>query len=344
MLARGLKELGHEIDVVALNRLGHFASELERAGVPVRCLGKRFRFDPLTWWRLRQHLREQNPEIVHSFLFAANSYIRLPGVSPPDSLKVVSERCVDSWKSGWQVKIDRWLKKRMHAMTANSQPVADFYSNILKLNRDNIAVIPNGFEQSPPGDADLRTTLGLSADAQVIGFVGRLAPQKCLKDLMWAFQLIRQVNENVYLVLIGEGPDRDALAELATTFGCRNRVFFMGHRNDAANLTAQFDVFCLPSAFEGMSNSLMEAMAAGVASVVSDIDANLQLIEHETTGLTFPHSNGPDCARALRRLLDDNELRSRLGTAAAEKIRTDHSPATMIERHIELYRSINENK
>jgi glycosyltransferase involved in cell wall biosynthesis len=338
LLAKGLPRDEFTIHVIALNRGGPYAEELRAAGVSVEVLGKRFRFDPLTYLRLRNSLRAFKPDIVQSFLFAANSYVRLPGVAPAGCKVVVSERCVDSWKSGWQLAMDRRLIGRTNAMTANSASVASFYESV-GVPKDLITVIPNAMPGPPDNDTreQAREILGLRPEDRVVGFAGRLAPQKRLPDLIWGFQLLHQVVENARLVIIGDGPERDSLAAFASQLGCREKIVFTGHRADAWPLLTALDAFVLPSEFEGMSNSLMEAMSLGVPCVASDIAPNLELIAHEQTGLIFPLGKGPELTKALVRVLQTPELASRLGTAGRHLIETQHSVDQMVDRHRMLY-------
>ncbi|MEJ7591971.1 MAG: glycosyltransferase [Planctomycetaceae bacterium] len=218
LLATSLPRETYSVRVIALQRGGPFLKTLTDVGIDVRVLGKRFRLDPLTWYRLRQELRSFQPDVVQSFLFAANSYVRLPGVTPSASKIVVSERCVDTWKSDWQLSLDRRQIRRTDAMTANSNSVANFYAGI-GVPRDLITVIPNALPMAEPrySRQEAREILGLANEHRVVGFVGRLAPQKRLHDVVWAFQLLHQLVDNARLVLIGSGPG-DALAELATSF------------------------------------------------------------------------------------------------------------------------------
>ena len=341
LLATSLPRDKYDIRVIALQRGGPYLKVLQDAGVDVRVLGKRFRFDPLTWFRLRQELRSFQPHIVQSFLFAANSYIRLPGVTPSAAKVVVSERCVDSWKSAWQLNVDRRQIPRTHAMTANSQSVADFYVGV-GVPRDLITVIPNAL----PPTASLytkqqaREILGLKAEHRVVGFVGRLAPQKRLHDVVWSFQLLHQLIDDARLVLIGDGPERDSLADLATSFGCRDRIVFAGHREDAASLMTAFDAFVLGSEFEGMSNSLMEAMSMGLPCIVSDIAPNRELIADGVTGLLFPVGKSPDLAKRCAKVLTDADLAKRLGEAARQLMTTQHTVQQSVTAHDALYQRL----
>lgn len=341
LLATSLPRDKYDIRVIALQRGGPYLKVLQDAGVAVRVLGKRFRFDPLTWWRMRQELRAFQPHIVQSFLFAANSYVRLPGVTQPTTLIVVSERCVDSWKSGWQLNLDRRQIARTHAMTANSQSVADFYVGV-GVPRDLITVIPNALPktESSYSKQQAREILGLKEEHRVIGFVGRLAPQKRLQDVVWAFHLLHQLVDEARLVLIGEGPERDALSDLATNFGCRDRIIFAGHREDAVALMTAFDAFVLGSEFEGMSNSLMEAMSNGLPCVVSDIAPNRELIADDVTGLLFPVGKSPDLAKLCAKVLTDADLAHRLGHAARQQIETQHTVGHAVAAHEKLYQRL----
>lgn len=341
LLATGLPRDEFEIRVIALNRGGPYADALRAAGIRVDVLGKRFRFDPLTWIRLRAALREYQPDIVQSFLFAANSYVRLPGIVPAGCRVIVSERCVDSWKSGWQLALDRKLISGTSAMTANSESVAAFYRNA-GIPAELITVVANAMPVQPVGytRAQSLEILGLQATHKVVGFAGRLAPQKRLKDVMWAFQLLHQVVDNVRLVLIGEGSQRDELAELSQSFGCRDKIVFAGHRTDAYSLMSAFDAFVLASEFEGMSNSLMEAMSLGIPCVVSDIAPNQELVTHEHTGLVFAMGKGPDLAKSLVRLFQDPDLAAQLGSAGRQLILDQHSVEQMVRKHRNLYQAV----
>ena len=338
LLAKGLPRDEFAVHVIALNRGGPFAEELRAAGISVEVLGKRFRFDPLTYLRLRNSLRAFKPDVVQSYLSAANSYVRLPGIATSGCKVVVSERCVDSWKSGWQLTMDRRLIGRTNAMTANSGSVASFYESV-GVPKELITVIPNAMPSPPEkyNREQAREILGLRSEDRVVGFSGRLAPQKRLPDLVWGFQLLHQVVENARLVLIGEGPERDSLAAFASQLGCREKIIFTGHRADAWSLLTALDAFVLPSEFEGMSNSLMEAMSLGVPCVASDIAPNFELIRHEETGLIFPLGKSPELTKALVRVLQSPELASKLGAAGRQLIETQHSVDQMVDRHRTLY-------
>ncbi|MCC7422771.1 MAG: glycosyltransferase [Planctomycetaceae bacterium] len=343
-LACGLPKDEFDVHVVGLTRGGPYEAELRDAGVPVTILGKRLKFDPGAIWRLRRFLHTHRPDILHTWLFAANAYGRMVAGRGPKV--IVSERCVDVWKSGWQTWLDARLISRTHRLVANSESVAAHYREH-GVPSDRILVIPNGVDIPPPRTAEvdastaaLREELGIAPHTRVVGYVGRLAKQKRVNDLVWGLQLLRQATENVCFVIVGDGPERKELERLAVQFGCTQFLRFVGHRNDASRFFPMFQVFWLGSDFEGMSNSLMEAMAHGIPVVASDIPPNRELVVDGQTGFVVKAGDSFGFAQFTDRLLADTELACRLGEAGRARMQTEFSMDRMIERHIALYRSI----
>src|SRR5262249_17274065 len=152
---------------------------------------------------------------------------------------------------------------------------------------EKIRVIPNGVEipDGPPEDRDRALAeFQIPAGSRVIAFVGRLARQKRVQDIVWAMQLLQQLTDRVYLLLVGEGPERNDPIALARHVGCEHLIRFAGYRANASRLIGVCNVFWLASEFEGMSNSIMEAMAAGVPVVATDIPPNRELVVDGETG------------------------------------------------------------
>lgn len=342
LLAARLPRSEFSVHVVALTRSGPYAADLAAAGIPVTVLNKRFKCDPFAWLRLRKLLKDLQPDVLHTWLFAANSYGRLAACSSPRIPVIVSERCVDSWKTGWQLWLDRRLIGRTTRLVGNSQSVADFYRN-LGVPSEKLDVIYNGIDllDYPPGARDIaRQELGIKPESHVVGFVGRLANQKRLVDLIWAFELIRVMHGEVVFVMIGDGPERQQLEYFAHRLEISDRVKFLGHREDAQRFLPAFDVFWLASDFEGLSNSIMEAMAAGLPVVASDIPPNRELVIPEKTGYLVPIGNRVAYAQLAERLLLDPALARQFGAAGRERIASHFSVEQMVESYSRLYQEV----
>src|ERR1700691_2957161 len=191
LLATRLPRNEFDVHSVTLTRGGPYESMIRNAGVRMTNLGKLMKFDPLALWRLRSLVEAEKPDILHSWIFAANSYARLIAGKKRGPKVVISERCVDSWKSPWQLWLDRRQIGRTTRLIGNSQSVAEFYHS-LGVPQERLAVIPNAVEipNSPVADRDQALAeFDIPPGSHVVGFAGRLAAQKRVKDIVWAMQL-----------------------------------------------------------------------------------------------------------------------------------------------------------
>lgn len=339
LLACGLHAQGYDIHVCALTRGGPLADDLKQAGVPLAVIGKSFKIDPAAYWKLRKHIRALRPAIVNTWLFAANSYGRAAAKSAGVPYLIADERCVDPWKSWHELAIDRYLSKRSQRIVANSSGVRDFYVSH-GLPADLFTIIPNGVAVAPPPsesrEAILRE-LGLPAGAKLIGAIGRLWPQKRMKDLIWAADLLKTIRDDTHLLIIGDGPQRAHLEKFRDQSEISDRVHFLGHRADAARLLSHFDVLWLASEYEGMPNVVMEAMAAAVPVVATDIPGARDLIVPDVTGVLVPVGDRAAFAKHANQLLENPDATRRMGEAGRERVRTEFSIEQMISRRRALY-------
>lgn len=342
LLARGLPQDEFEVHVCALTRGGPLEAELRQAGIPVYVIGKRWRADPQAYWRLRRLIAQLRPDLVHTWLFAANAYGRQAAFACRVPVVVASERCVDPWKGTLERLIDLYLARKTARIVVNSQAVRDFYVRY-GLPAEKMVVIPNGVgpaQPSPVSRRELLAELGLPENCYLVGLIGRLWPQKRIKDAIWAADLLKVVRDDVHLLIIGDGPQRARLVRFRDQCHIQDKVHFLGHREDVPRLLPHLDVVWCTSAYEGQSNALMEAMAAGVPVVATDIAPNRELIEPGRTGLLFPVGDRASLARYTQKLLEDQQLASRLGQAAAEHMRQNFSVQTMLTRYAQLYRNL----
>ncbi len=168
-------------------------------------------------------------------------------------------------------------------------------------------------------------------------FTGRLHPQKNLPLLLeaWA-EVARRGPAN--LILVGPGNDRQPLTELAGTLGISNRVQFVGAVDNPADYLRAADVFVLPSVAEGMSNSLLEAMATALPCVVSGIGGNTDLVTDRETGRLVMAPTAESWSSCLLELLENPDAARRLGAAARQRIDQEFAQNVVVDRYLELYR------
>jgi glycosyltransferase involved in cell wall biosynthesis len=165
-------------------------------------------------------------------------------------------------------------------------------------------------------------------------FTGRLHPQKNLERLLEAWT---KLETPATLLLLGEGLDRPRLEQLASGLGLGERVRFVGAVGDPAPWLKASDLFLLPSVAEGMSNSLLEAMATGLPCLVSAIGGNLDLISDGETGRVVSGGDAASWARAIDETLSDRALARTWGANALRRVTSEYSLSTITSRYETLY-------
>jgi glycosyltransferase involved in cell wall biosynthesis len=342
LLTGGLPKDRFDVHVCVLTRDGPLHEEFDRAGVPVTVIGKRWRLDPYAYWALKRHVRRLQPDLVQTWLFAANAYGRAAALACGVKHLVASERCVDPWKNEWQYAIDRYLARRTSRIVANSESVRDFYLRH-GLPADRFAVIPNAVGPASPSRwtrEEFLDHLGLPPGTRVVGLVGRLWSQKRVKDAIWVADLLKVVRDDLHLLIIGDGPERERLVRYRDQVLIRDKVHFLGHRNDVAHLLPHFDVLLSTSGYEGQSNAILEAMAAGRPVVATNIPGTRDLVVDGQTGYFAPLGDRATMAKHINRLLDDPDLARRLGDAARQRVLEEFSVEKMIARYVAVYEEV----
>lgn len=167
--------------------------------------------------------------------------------------------------------------------------------------------------------AALRSTLGLAETVPLVGFFGRLADQKGVEYLLRATPLIAAEHPNCHILIVGDGPERRHLEELADTLRSRDRILFLGMRHDVASLMAITDVVVVPSLYEPFGAVAAEAMASGRAVVASDVEGLREVVADGVTGVLVPSQNIETLAQVVNDLLTNPGYAASLGHAARQR-------------------------
>jgi len=342
LLATHLPRDQFDVHVCALTRGGPRLDALREADVSTKVIGKRFKADPIALGRLRRHIAALKPQIVHTWMFAAGAYGRTAARQLGVAHLVHAERCIDRWKARWQWSVDRFLARRTDRIVANTPGVRD-YCVQHGIEEHRLIVIPNGVAAAHEARISRRELLErvqLPSDARVIAAIGRLWPQKGIKELIWATELVAVLHPTVFLLVIGEGPQRGHLEKFAQGASSLERVRFLGERDDVPQILPHVDVLWQGSEYEGMPNAVMEAMAAAVPVVATDIPGNRDLVIDGETGYLVPIGDRAAYARATDRILGDADHARRLGKAGRDRVERDFSIAQMVKRYVELYETL----
>ena len=204
-----------------------------------------------------------------------------------------------------------------------------------------IESVPTGIDidRFRPGDrAAARARLGIAQERTLIGIVATLRSWKGHRFLIEAMS---QLPRSADLVVVGDGPQRQALESLVDARGLRSRVRFAGEQRDVLPWLQALDVFALPSyANEGVPQALMQAMLVGLPCVTTGVGSIGELAIHENTALVVPPQDADALRLAIEAILQSEDLRRKLGAAARAHCSAHYSYETMLDRMEAIYRSV----
>lgn len=351
-MANQLQQRGWQVHVVCLRAAGTLARELDE-GIPVHVLNKRPGVDITLPWRLSRCLRRIQPIVVNSHLWVGNTWTRL-ALLFSDVPAVVTEHSRDEWKSPLYRCIDRLLAFRTAAMITVSADSADYYRKRVGVKASLITVINNGINtrQFANGDGSRlrKVWLGQSGSASaedrmpiLIGTVGRMVLAKNHRRLIDAVALLQEdpelADQDIRLVMVGDGEDRQTIESHARHQGLAERVIFTGARRDIPDVLAAFDVFVLSSDREGHPLTALEAQAAGTPVVLTDAGGSVEAIarQGERSGGVLVQRSTEALTAALREMVLNPTLRAEQAQFGREYALRHFDQQNMIDRYVEIF-------
>jgi glycosyltransferase involved in cell wall biosynthesis len=347
LLAEGLRARGIDTTVLVMFDGGPREDALRAAGVPVVHLGFRRRSagwrmpaaNLAAFLRLARHLRRIRPDVLHAFLFHGYVPAAPAGRLARVPVLVAGRRSLADFKRGRPLllAVERIATGMTDHLVANADAVAEDTRAERGVRPGKVTVVRNGLPDSafdPVPPADLATPLPL------VLCVANLIVYKGHRHLLDAVATLAGRGLPCTLALAGDGPERPRLERQAARLGVDVR--FLGTRSDVERLLARADVAVLASLEEGMSNAVMEAMAAGRPVVATDVGDTGELLRGR--GVLVPPADPEALARGLERVLTDPELAGRLSRAARAWSRDQLPVGTMVDRHVRLYTELLERK
>ena len=312
--------------------------ELRDAGVTVIELDRRRRLQPVAWLPLVRHARRHGIDVLHCHKFGSNAWgaVIAPLIRAP--VLVTHEHSWSFTGDRRRMLVDRHvIAPRAAAMVAVSSLDARRMVEIEHIPRDKVRVIPNGIVTPRVADPlALRRALAIDPEVPVIGFVGRLRPEKRVDLILTAAAtLLRE--RKVHVVLVGAGPEEATLRDQVREASIADAVTFLGFRADATTLAAGFDVAVLASDREGAPLTLLEYMALGRPIVTTSVGGIPEIVEDGRDAVLVPPGDAASLAGAIGRLLDDPAERLRLGSEAAARQAAQFSFEEMTRRVERLY-------
>lgn len=334
---------GFHHDVIALTEIGEGAREIRPGAATLHALHKRAGNDPRTTLRLLLLLRRLSPHVLRTYSWAAwadgvvtRLLLRIP-------VHVHSEHGKYHYETPAQRRRRLAAQRILAAMTDRVVAVSNDIARSLAasgVSRSRIRVIPNGVDTerfAPPTPAErlaARTALDVPDGTFVVGSVGRLVPEKSYHTLIEAIAGLP--SPDVLVAIVGEGPERARLEASARDVGVERRVRLLGERSDVPLLLKGMDLFVLPSVSEGMSNTILEAMASGLPVISTPVGGTREILRSADDGLLVPPGQARALGAALRELHGSEPERRRLADAALERVRRHFSITVMTRSHAML--------
>ncbi len=320
---------------------GHIADLYRAEGIRTFVFPRRTRFDPRFHVGLRSLLRREKVDVINPHHLSMLSITSGPA-SATNTPIAFSEH--SRWEmeqlSDRDVRHLRSLSNRCGAVVSVSRALNEYFVDEIDVHPSRAHWIPNGVDVTHFDDAeplDLRVELGLPGNASIIGIIAHMRPEKNYPVLLAAFEQAAAARPDAHLVVAGNDLMDGQILRLVESSPARSRVHLLGARADVPSLLRELDVFCLPSKYEGMPMTILEAMAAGVPVVGSDVLGIQELIVPDRTGFLCPEGDPTALARALLRALDDQSLRDEVVSNARAEVYSRYRLTSTVEAYANVF-------
>lgn len=335
--------------IVCLQGHTEFRQRIRHGDVAVYDIGQRPGHDLRAHWRLYRLLRQLKPAILHTRNLSALES-QLAGTAAGIKARVHGEHGRDGRDLHGTNRKYNLLRKTIQPLVGHyitvSRDLATWLVDTVGVPRAKVTQIYNGVDSEkfhPRTGA--RASVGppgfISPDSLVIGSVGRLAEVKDYPTLLRAFAaLMRRAPETaprLRLVMVGDGPTRAECERVIAELGIANQVWLAGDRSDVPALMRAMDLFVLPSLNEGVSNTILEAMACGLPVIATGVGGNPELVQPGKTGTLVPPADAENMAQALLGYIADGERMAREGRAARAEIEARYSMEAMVKGYLAVY-------
>ncbi len=335
--------------IICLTDSTGFRNRVQQADVPIIALHKRTGQDLGMHVRLWKILRNLLPDIVHTRNIGSLEYL-IPATLAKVQGHIHGEHGLDMYElngSNFRYNLLRKvIKPLVHHYIAVSKDLTNWLIGNIGIRPDRISQIYNGVDlvhfrpcvgsRPPIGPKGFA-----SQGSLILGTVGRLEKVKNQLTLVKAFlHLINTgpgATERLRLVIIGDGPLREEAQQLLRAANAEHLAWLPGERNDVPEVMRGLDLFILPSLREGVSNTILEAMASGLPVIATRVGGNPELVEDGKTGILVPSANPEAMAEAIRNYLDQRDQLLSHGEAGRKRVESQFSMEAMVKGYLRVY-------
>lgn len=342
LLANHLDSQRFESHKFYLSRSNRSRSVWTRSGFSELQISAKGSMDAFAFVQLVEVVRKIAPHIVHTWSTSADCYGILAAKRAKVPVVVTSQRSNPSLVSPGYSWFHRWVLPTCNCVIANSNSVASLLTDSIKPPR-LVRTIPDAANSHAlaklPRD-EFFSRLNLPPRRFVVGVVAPLIATSELPDLIYAAELLRVALKDVWLVILGDGPQRKYLQKLRDQYGAQDAVRFVGDREDVAELTATLDALWVGSHKIGLNSAVLDAMSAGIPVIAANAACNREILVDGQTGILFQPGDVGGLARITYNLLQEDDRRTQLGRAASQYAMDHHSIESFVAAYSDLYEEL----
>lgn len=334
----------YEIWISCLREGGPYEERFRALGLAVHNFDMKSVFDPRIVPRVAAFLRSRKADIVHTGLLPADIYGRIAARISGVPFIVTTIHNIDDYRREKRLFLQKMMDRatmllNTHVITcarAVEKEIARWPEARRKLKTIYYGIDSERFHPEYE-TGDLRCELGLEKGCTVVGTVARHFPQKGLETLLEAAARVAEVHPHVRFLMVGDGPLTGTLKRMARELGLHGRVRFAGFREDIPEVLAAMDIFVLPSLWEGLPNSIIEAMLSEKPVIATSVCGIPEEVDDGVTGFLVPPQDPRRLAGALIRLLEKPGMREAMGKRGRKKALTLFSADAMVRNYDDFY-------
>ena len=335
-LAENIKKYGFLPVLIGLKGKGEFSEILEKKDLKFYILD--LKKNPFSIIKLLKILRKEKPLILQSFLYTANIIGRIVRKFVHIPVVISGQRSTDNWRKWYHWKIDLLTVKWCDAIISNSHAGKKVLVE-KGIAPEKIYVIPNGINFKKEVKKIRKEEIGIEENQPVVGCVGNLRKAKGHIYLIKSAKKILKIYPETKFIIVGKGNLEGYLKKEVKRNKMERNFLFAGFISEPEKIISIFDIFVLPSLWEGFPVSLLEAMSLKKPVVATSVGDVPLIIKDGEEGIIVPPSDSESLASAIITLLKDEKLRKKMGEKAFEKVK-NYSLEKMIERYVSFYNEV----
>lgn len=332
--------------ICSLSDQGPLRELVVEKGIPFYSLGKKEGKDFGVALRVKKLLEEKNITLIHThnqgpllYTYLGTLWSYKPAIVHTEHINMTQETSY----SPRHVLYNKLIYHCLDGFISIAKHLTDEFTVKYNLSSAKVATIHNSIDLSPiPESCEeyLCNELGLDPGDFLLGNISALRPQKDHATLIKAMEIVVQKYSNTHLVIVGEGELESELKRLVHTLNLERNISFLGYRSDIKNLLLQFDLFVLPSLYEGLPLCILEAMEAGRPIVATNVEGTNELVRHGQTGLLTPAKDQTAMANAICSMISDRKTAAAMGKNARTLVEEEYDFDRMIKKYEDFYQNI----